>query len=555
MTHKKTDEGYPIFRSYLETEKDEPYYSMQTLSFYYEDMERKQELIETLAKKIVGYDLTLTDNLETIQREVEQRLGAWDNQVEQLPETVNDLLTDWVTDGTIDTIIEDARLNLKADKAEVGEALDLVQQQLAEKDLLIEEISPKGFRNADTPLYIPTYDGGDQLVHPKVLYFENGFGGHQYWMAATPYPDTNDFYENPCIYYSDDMIHWTSIPGNPIAKVETTSEHQADTDLVFVNGKLELRWLYRNKTVGNQIFYCSKSSDGLTWSAKEKFYETSHYLMASPVVLHKNNLYTLYFINPVYKLEVFTSPTGLFGSWQALGVFDIGFATETGRSPWHMDIVETDLGYEMVFCAFKTGQSHATNRLYYARSDDGLNFNNAEVILDKSHKGFDNATIYRASFIKVNGMYYMFYSASDTSFRWRIGVNYGMSLKATRGLPFRQEIPFIAGVPTVENNPGSKNKITYKSDGSVTVNFTQRSKSLQAVDLPTPGDILIKLPKFFRPLEQITFPAGIQKLVADTSFVGGWGLIGWDGSGVVVKVYGDGSKYYKAAGAFDYPII
>lgn len=163
MTHKKTDEGYPIFRSYLEEENDKPYYSMNTLSFYYEDMERKQELIETLAKKIVGYDLTLTDNLETIQREVEQRINAWDNQVEQLPDTVNDLLTDWVTDGTIDTIIEDARLNLKVDKTEMENRLELVDQQLADKadDNEVRKLSvPIGLNDASSDL-IAAIEGGE----------------------------------------------------------------------------------------------------------------------------------------------------------------------------------------------------------------------------------------------------------------------------------------------------------------------------------------------------------------------------------------------------------
>ena len=40
---------------------------------------------------------------------------------------------------------------------------------------------------------IPTYDGANEVTHPKILYFKDGFNGYKYWMVATPY-ENNDTY-------------------------------------------------------------------------------------------------------------------------------------------------------------------------------------------------------------------------------------------------------------------------------------------------------------------------------------------------------------------------
>lgn len=45
---------------------------------------------------------------------------------------------------------------------------------------------------------------GDWLVHPCVRYIPEGLGGHQWWLAVTPYPEGNNKYENPVLYYGDE---------------------------------------------------------------------------------------------------------------------------------------------------------------------------------------------------------------------------------------------------------------------------------------------------------------------------------------------------------------
>ena len=58
---------------------------------------------------------------------------------------------------------------------------------------------------------LDTFDGGGQLVHPDIAYFDG-----QYWLVVTPYPYGMEEYENPCIYQGRDLGHLKA-PIGPIA--------------------------------------------------------------------------------------------------------------------------------------------------------------------------------------------------------------------------------------------------------------------------------------------------------------------------------------------------
>ena len=46
--------------------------------------------------------------------------------------------------------------------------------------------------NAQEPLDLKTYDGGNEGLHPSCLYFSNGWNGYNFWFVFTPYKDMND---------------------------------------------------------------------------------------------------------------------------------------------------------------------------------------------------------------------------------------------------------------------------------------------------------------------------------------------------------------------------
>src|SRR5699024_7190098 len=81
--------------------------------------------------------------------------------------------------------------------------LEITKENWINEDLNNLNNIKKDKVNADTPIYIPTYDNELQAIHPKVLYFPNSWNGYKYWMAFTPYTNSDIKTENPSIVASN----------------------------------------------------------------------------------------------------------------------------------------------------------------------------------------------------------------------------------------------------------------------------------------------------------------------------------------------------------------
>lgn len=96
---------------------------------YYEDLARKEKLIKLLAEKIWDYEEILADSLEEIEEVLKQvlnKIGEGFNQ------EIEDLLREWVDDGTLDHIINETLMNQKADKTEVEELGNQLTKKIEE---------------------------------------------------------------------------------------------------------------------------------------------------------------------------------------------------------------------------------------------------------------------------------------------------------------------------------------------------------------------------------------------------------------------------------------
>lgn len=107
------------FRSRFPFYKDDADYTTNAPS-YYDDLARKNKLIQHLAEKIYDYDTILKTSLEEIEQILEQVI---DKIGEGFNAEIADLLILWVEDGTLDHIINETLMNKKADKTEL-EALE-----------------------------------------------------------------------------------------------------------------------------------------------------------------------------------------------------------------------------------------------------------------------------------------------------------------------------------------------------------------------------------------------------------------------------------------------
>ena len=296
----------------------------------------------------------------------------------------------------------------------------------------IDEYAPKGaynaiqaiipnvpynlaFANAFTPLKFNNYLGNAQNVHPKVLYFENGFGGHNFWMAYTPYPDSNDRYENPCIAYSDDGYAWTNIPGNPLDDPDGDG-YDSDAHLVYRNdtGVMECWYRHYDRTTLQKTIYRQVSTDGITWSQKElvKVFDDPEDC-ASPAIIWDGTYYYVWGVSGV-TIHCWKMPGDDITNWTFVHAYGIPFYDDGVEvKPWHLDVIIDGNKYVLlVMC--RNGRIPDTSvwSLFITTSTDNANYSTPVKVVG----GADNwdKYMYRSTIVKVGSVYRIYYSACNT---------------------------------------------------------------------------------------------------------------------------------------------
>ena len=276
--------------------------------------------------------------------------------------------------------------------------------------------------NAPNKLKIPTpITGRKQQCHPKVLYFDNKFGGYYFWMAHTPYPYNRDAEENPCIVCSNDMVNWKKPKGvkNPLDKGDENN-YMSDPHLVYNEDTKLLEIWYRQAltSLKTEVIYRRTSKDGHSWSEREEMYRHtgsedgyeafSHIL--SPCIIYEDRKYKIWAGsgNPKGYLKYYESPDG----------FNWSFKQITNLEGWHFDIIRTDLGYECFISDTLTGKT-----VSYSISVDGINWSEKKIIMKSSDEdSWDSDRLYRTTALKINGIYYVFYTGVRKSV-WGIGLS------------------------------------------------------------------------------------------------------------------------------------
>ncbi len=289
-----------------------------------------------------------------------------------------------------------------------------------------EELAGAGGMNAPAPLVTPTYDGSGQVVHPDVVVVPGGWNGYEYWMGMTPYPNSNNDYENPSILVSHDNLTWVVPPGLTNPLVPMPPGHNDDTDLLLVGGELIL---YYNETNSNGTTYLTRlsSTDGVNWSEPQAVIVVPNYIM-SPTVIFDEGVYKMWYVHspggctsPYQDFYLRTSTDGI--SW---GPEQDATLDHPGRVLWHLDVQRDGDRYVMVFISYPDGSNCGDTQLYYAESADGLVWTaEPSPLLTPVSSHWDSGNIYRASFTIADTWLRIWYSAMSTSGQWRVGYTEG----------------------------------------------------------------------------------------------------------------------------------
>ena len=278
------------------------------------------------------------------------------------------------------------------------------------------------YANAYIPLKLKNYLGNTQNVHPKVLYFNSGFAGHNYWMAYTPYPYSNDKFENPCIAYSDDGFKWVNINANPLDDPNGNG-YDSDTDLIYnpVSGLLECWYRWVSPSTDNprrEVIYRQTSNDGLNWSTKEIVFDNStgdYANLLSPAVIVDDNKYKMWVVQSSHSpvsIDYYESPINDMTNWTKLSSVEIT-ASDRGSTvrPWHIDVIKDNSEFVILGQFINSTDASAKCSLFVFKTTDSITYTTPIKIV----QGADSwdKHMYRSSILKINGRYRIYYSAGS----------------------------------------------------------------------------------------------------------------------------------------------
>lgn len=377
-----------------------------------------------------------------------------------------------IANATVDSEVILAR----GGKDTLGQRLDETTAQLAQK-----ANESATFANARNRLKIINYLGNIDNIHPKVLYFEEGWNEWKFWMAYTPYPGGYTENENPSIAVSRDGINWTTPDGlvNPV-EPKPDNGYNSDTHLVMNNGTMELWW--RSAFAGDTFIYRRTSNDGVNWSNREEVLNSVSYGgdILSPAIIVENGRYKMWGCR---SGQVVYNESNDGSSWNKENevTLNINWGNLTA---WHLDVIHTDKGYELLVQAYHPGGGNNFSNLYYVESQDNTSFSEPIMVMKPSTGGsWDNQGIYRSSVVKVSGVYHVYYSAISSNNRRAISLSVGEELSALKG--YENSGTFDMSAYSVDDERGLRlSKPVVLPSG-----FQERGAYIQTSSLPSTAKI------------------------------------------------------------------
>lgn len=289
--------------------------------------------------------------------------------------------------------------------------------------------------NSKYKLNLESVYGDTEAYHPKILSFDNQWNGYYYWMSYTPYPDSDEQKENPHIVASNDLVNWVTpdglenplddIEGNDSRKYNSDSHLTMNTDL----NRLECYWRMVDDEINRVTIYRRYTTDGVNWSDKEAITISNDrhkkdYI--SPAIIYEDGIYKIWYVDHDYTVRYAEAKDN--EQWKDIKELNLYYPRKL--QSWHLDVVKTDKGYEMLIMAFKNWDKRGVASLYHTESKDNKKWSKCTEIIKPTSKtkNWDNRGMYRSSMIKKDGIYYVFYSASDKENIKGIGIMYGKDI-------------------------------------------------------------------------------------------------------------------------------
>lgn len=266
-------------------------------------------------------------------------------------------------------------------------------------------------------ILIRTYDGLGQTVHPDVIKAEG-----LYVMAVNPYPFSDECYENPCIYISDNSMEFEPIGRNPVFFPTSLAPrtHLSDPaiclkDQTYYLFFRECRY-FAASDQNRTIIYRSSSLDLVNWSKPEEFVNTQLDIISPSVIFDGSNMLVYYVGTESNKtcLARFSESEG-FENSKILSVHRI----PPNYMIWHIDVVQKEGVFIGLFALSQGLGGKDTDRLFLAISHDGYSWELQKEIRIEDVPRAKIRTMYKSSLVLgENGIDDLFISVQLHDRRW-----------------------------------------------------------------------------------------------------------------------------------------
>jgi len=314
--------------------------------------------------------------------------------------------------------------------------------------------------NAKQFLNIPTYDGSGQVVHPSVIDFHNEYGmdawsGYRYWMVLTPFPQSQDQFENPSLFASHDGFTWI-VPQNITNPLDATSgldkAFLSDPDMIY-NPVTDQLWIYYRfvNTIILKMNLIRVNSDltlenPVSVMEKSPWRQDDNRFRSFCIWRESENRWNMWGgggeIKAPYSTNYFFSNDGFHWGAPQPVVNENGLDPfqAMGLSNWHMSAKHNAKEKRVEFLVYSISNRPfwmnlvpRKNPVVYAEcSMDTPTLFRTPIslpVLLPSKSGWDNGHLYRCSFQiiekELGYLYKIWYSAQGIDGQWHIGFTKG----------------------------------------------------------------------------------------------------------------------------------
>ena len=251
-------------------------------------------------------------------------------------------------------------------------------------DFLNLKISQGNVLSIDTPYYKKdTHVLSNQVVHPYICKFQKTVMGYKWIMLITPFHSTNDMYENPCVYGSNDLKNFELLDTfeQPLMGLLPTGEYNYNSDpsCVFDHVTGEFCVISRNTQMigGENIskLFLLRTKDFVMWSEPVEMQMNDD--MLSPTVVFDTalNKWVMFGNKNAYNFGRKTADS-LDGFWEDSADITTPFTI------WHQEIRFCGTHYVGIFGDNKLQTGGA---LYLGISTDGITWQFSSDIFQGTH--------------------------------------------------------------------------------------------------------------------------------------------------------------------------